>query len=157
MATKYRCKLRHDASPGQRRWKCRALSWARATRVLSACFVLGLSMQAGLASPAATPTTGADTPEAVTTKALTPTVQRTPFDHLLTTFELIGKHRDVPCEECHVGARFKGTPRDCASCHGLGAQVHGVGKPVSHILTTCLLYTSPSPRDRQKSRMPSSA
>ena len=25
------------------------------------------------------------------------------------------------------------------------------------ILNTCLLYTSPSPRDRQKSRMPSSA
>ena len=25
------------------------------------------------------------------------------------------------------------------------------------VLTTCLLYTSPSPRDRQKSRMPSSA
>ena len=29
----------------------------------------------------------------------------------------------------------------CSSCHG----------------DTCLLYTSPSPRDRQKSRMPSSA
>ena len=28
----------------------------------------------------------------------------------------------------------------------------GIGKS-----TTCLLYTSPSPRDRQKSRMPSSA
>ena len=26
-----------------------------------------------------------------------------------------------------------------------------------HSPTTCLLYTSPSPRDRQKSRMPSSA
>ena len=26
-----------------------------------------------------------------------------------------------------------------------------------HGLTVCLLYTSPSPRDRQKSRMPSSA
>ena len=26
-----------------------------------------------------------------------------------------------------------------------------------NIGTTCLLYTSPSPRDRQKSRMPSSA
>ena len=26
-----------------------------------------------------------------------------------------------------------------------------------HLLGTCLLYTSPSPRDRQKSRMPSSA
>ena len=29
--------------------------------------------------------------------------------------------------------------------------------PISRILWTCLLYTSPSPRDRQKSRMPSSA
>ena len=28
---------------------------------------------------------------------------------------------------------------------------------LSHWHTTCLLYTSPSPRDRQKSRMPSSA
>ena len=27
----------------------------------------------------------------------------------------------------------------------------------SHLLDVCLLYTSPSPRDRQKSRMPSSA
>ena len=26
-----------------------------------------------------------------------------------------------------------------------------------HLIQTCLLYTSPSPRDRQKSRMPSSA
>ena len=29
--------------------------------------------------------------------------------------------------------------------------------PVSVKDSTCLLYTSPSPRDRQKSRMPSSA
>ena len=28
---------------------------------------------------------------------------------------------------------------------------------VATIIQTCLLYTSPSPRDRQKSRMPSSA
>ena len=27
----------------------------------------------------------------------------------------------------------------------------------AHCANTCLLYTSPSPRDRQKSRMPSSA
>ena len=27
----------------------------------------------------------------------------------------------------------------------------------AHLFGTCLLYTSPSPRDRQKSRMPSSA
>ena len=42
-----------------------------------------------------------------------------------------------------------------------------IGSPTSHkpdnagkhtrVLTDCLLYTSPSPRDRQKSRMPSSA
>ena len=30
-------------------------------------------------------------------------------------------------------------------------------KSVSDHLIVCLLYTSPSPRDRQKSRMPSSA
>ena len=30
-------------------------------------------------------------------------------------------------------------------------------KAFSHQGTACLLYTSPSPRDRQKSRMPSSA
>ena len=29
--------------------------------------------------------------------------------------------------------------------------------PVDSIVKVCLLYTSPSPRDRQKSRMPSSA
>ena len=31
------------------------------------------------------------------------------------------------------------------------------GLEPTHLLYTCLLYTSPSPRDRQKSRMPSSA
>ena len=30
-------------------------------------------------------------------------------------------------------------------------------RPLANIATSCLLYTSPSPRDRQKSRMPSSA
>ena len=33
----------------------------------------------------------------------------------------------------------------------------GFGKLVFVIRKDCLLYTSPSPRDRQKSRMPSSA
>ena len=31
------------------------------------------------------------------------------------------------------------------------------GKALHRYPSTCLLYTSPSPRDRQKSRMPSSA
>ena len=33
----------------------------------------------------------------------------------------------------------------------------GSGMIFPNMATTCLLYTSPSPRDRQKSRMPSSA
>src|SRR5665213_2528825 len=32
-----------------------------------------------------------------------------------------------------------------------------VTRPIEQQLNSCLLYTSPSPRDRQKSRMPSSA
>ena len=37
-----------------------------------------------------------------------------------------------------------------------GGFTFGSGWGIDHP-TTCLLYTSPSPRDRQKSRMPSSA
>jgi hypothetical protein len=61
---------------------------------------------------------------------------RTPFDHLTTGFELLGKHRDLPCESCHVNAIFKGTPNDCRSCHGIGTAVHATAKPQNHILTT---------------------
>ena len=32
-----------------------------------------------------------------------------------------------------------------------------IGRPLPNRINICLLYTSPSPRDRQKSRMPSSA
>ena len=35
---------------------------------------------------------------------------------------------------------------------GLGRSGH-----LKHLASTCLLYTSPSPRDRTRSRMPSSA
>ena len=34
---------------------------------------------------------------------------------------------------------------------------HGTGKTKKVLVVTCLLYTSPSPRDRSLSRMPSSA
>ena len=37
------------------------------------------------------------------------------------------------------------------------AEAQQVEQPVEELGYTCLLYTSPSPRDRQKSRMPSSA
>ena len=38
-----------------------------------------------------------------------------------------------------------------------GGGLNGLGIQGAEGLETCLLYTSPSPRDRQKSRMPSSA
>ena len=41
-----------------------------------------------------------------------------------------------------------------ASNAPVGTRIFG---PVTRELRNCLLYTSPSPRDRQKSRMPSSA
>jgi hypothetical protein len=58
------------------------------------------------------------------------------FDHLTTGFELIGQHRDLQCESCHVNAIFKGTPRDCAACHGVGTEVHATAKPAEHILSS---------------------
>ena len=39
----------------------------------------------------------------------------------------------------------------------LARQVHALAFSVHHDYKTCLLYTSPSPRDRTRSRMPSSA
>ena len=41
--------------------------------------------------------------------------------------------------------------------HLLGVPVRGIGRRQHVGLLACLLYTSPSPRDRTRSRMPSSA
>jgi Cytochrome c7 and related cytochrome c len=62
--------------------------------------------------------------------------ERTQFDHLTTGFELVGQHRDLPCESCHVNAIFKGTSRDCSACHGVGTAVRATAKPVNHILSS---------------------
>jgi hypothetical protein len=58
------------------------------------------------------------------------------FDHLTTGFELLDAHLNVPCESCHVGAVFKGTPRDCASCHSRGARITATFKSPTHVLST---------------------
>ena len=39
------------------------------------------------------------------------------FDHAKTSFPLKGKHVDVKCLSCHTYGKFKGTPKDCYSCH----------------------------------------
>jgi cell pole-organizing protein PopZ len=61
---------------------------------------------------------------------------RTNFDHDTTGFELRGQHRDLRCESCHANAIFKGTPRDCQDCHGVGTAIRATAKPTNHILST---------------------
>src|ERR1700730_16186038 len=61
---------------------------------------------------------------------------RASFDHLTTGFELIGQHRDLPCEACHANAMFQGTPKTCGACHGIGTAVRATAKPANHILST---------------------
>ncbi len=61
---------------------------------------------------------------------------RDSFDHLTTGFELLGQHRDLPCESCHANAVFKGTPRECSSCHGVGTAIRATAKTANHILST---------------------
>ena len=66
-----------------------------------------------------------------------------------TGFKIIGAHTDSP------SLRIKPNPTTTtANLERLNVEIYG-----GAILATfaCLLYTSPSPRDRQKSRMPSSA
>jgi hypothetical protein len=48
--------------------------------------------------------------------------QRMVFDHLKTGFELLGYHKQVKCEECHIKGVFRGTPRECATCHAVGSR-----------------------------------
>jgi hypothetical protein len=38
------------------------------------------------------------------------------FDHD-KFFKLLGSHKGMDCSKCHAGGRYKGTPRDCATCH----------------------------------------
>ena len=53
------------------------------------------------------------------------------FDHFTTSFELLGQHKDVACEACHVGGIFKGTPHECVSCHMTGSRIGATAKPTN--------------------------
>ena len=58
------------------------------------------------------------------------------FDHNTTGFELIGSHRVIPCESCHIGGQFSGVPRECNLCHNLNAKFNALAKPIDHITTS---------------------
>ncbi len=71
------------------------------------------------------------------------------FDHAATGFPLQGAHQTVRCETCHINGIFKGTPRDCATCHAQGNPRAATAKPVNHIPATascdsCHAVTSPT-------------
>ena len=58
------------------------------------------------------------------------------YDHTATGYPLRGKHEDVRCEACHQRGIFKGTPRDCATCHAQNNTRGAVAMPNLHIQTT---------------------
>jgi len=43
------------------------------------------------------------------------------FDHFKTGFPLSGAHGTLRCESCHTNGIFKGTPKDCQTCHPPGS------------------------------------
>ena len=46
------------------------------------------------------------------------------FNHDLASFKLTGAHISTPCESCHLGGIYLGTPSDCYSCHSAD-DIHG--------------------------------
>ena len=62
---------------------------------------------------------------------------RDALDHLKTGFVLDGAHARADCESCHVNGIFKGTPRDCASCHRANLRLGrgNVVMPLRHVPT----------------------
>ena len=63
---------------------------------------------------------------------------RAKFDHNTTAFPLVGNHANASCLSCHKNGVFKGTPKDCFSCHAKDDRHNGgLGKDCSicHIPT----------------------
>ena len=71
--------------------------------------------------------------------------QARPFDHAATGFDLFGAHDFVPCQSCHIGGQFDGTPRRCESCHTPNGRFEASSRPVSHIHSSNQCDTCHSP------------
>ncbi|MDD4912536.1 MAG: hypothetical protein PHP57_09600 [Sideroxydans sp.] len=63
------------------------------------------------------------------------------FNHSTTGFALSGGHAAAPCETCHVGGIFKGTPRACDACHATGKRIVATPKSNNHIATNSACET----------------
>jgi hypothetical protein len=55
------------------------------------------------------------------------------FDHDATAFPLVGAHRFLKCEQCHLSGQYKTLPTRCDECH-TGQLIYG--KPNNHVLTS---------------------
>src|SRR6202142_3932174 len=96
-----------------------------------------ITRRAGLTLAAVLLASGLTLPPPVVAAATTAAAPITvAFDPLPTGFELDGVHRDLPCESCHLNAIFKGTPRDCGTCHTTGSSFIATPKTASHIPST---------------------
>ena len=58
------------------------------------------------------------------------------FNHDKTGFELSGPHERISCDSCHLRGIFKGTPKQCETCHDRGSQIASSLKPANHIQTS---------------------
>ena len=67
-----------------------------------------------------------------------------------------GKITDFLAEQADVIARFSGG-NNAGHTIQFGGETYKLHLVPSGIFYNCLLYTSPSPRDKRQSRMPSSA
>ena len=75
---------------------------------------------------------------------------------LLATEDIVVEHKIVETAQFNVQTRVLTLPMWEKASNGVIDML--VGHEVGHALyTPCLLYTSPSPRDKRQSRMPSSA
>ena len=71
---------------------------------------------------------------------------------------------ELPLDLCHnrilatdLVSKVDDPPFDNSAMDGFAMRYEDTKSPPTTLDIICLLYTSPSPRDRQKSRMPSSA
>ena len=77
--------------------------------------------------------------------------------HLKTVFQQFVDQKNIPNLILSGSAGVGKTTVAKAMCEELGCDYIVINGSMNGGIDTCLLYTSPSPRDRQKSRMPSSA
>ena len=89
--------------------------------------------------------------------ALTPQLQQSIRLLQLSTLELNQEVEQMLDENPFLEVGDEAAPREEFGQDGMAAGSTGSTSAASEESTTCLLYTSPSPRDVEESRMPSSA